>query len=686
MTEHRRTTVRRRVVAGIAALGAAAMVGVLVPVPSEAATAPTPRRIVTGWGYFNTTSASALSAIQENADLLSDVSPFWYSATWDGSTSAITPASYAANRDSVLPLIKATGVAVLPTITDGMAAHRMATVLAGTTTRTALANQIVATVLGEGYDGIDLDFEGFAFNDGSSSWAATRPNWVAFIKALSAGLHAKGKLLSVTTPPMYTPTTGYWVYDWAGIGAYVDRLRVMTYDYSVSKAGPISPYSWVEKVAAFAVTQLAAGKVQMGVPNYGRDWVTGVTYSGVTGLCPTSPPDGANPSQVTTFTDALAFASDRHTFTSSGAASYLARFSGPSFTAPGIALVTAPVAVWNTTYKERSFTTKVAFTGTRAQKVVTTGTAAAASTAVTVASTAGLVAGLSVAGTSIPAGAKVASFDPTAKVVTLTVPTTAAIAGASLTFSGPAPASCTISRLGYYDDSTAAAARATLVGTYRLRGIAQWTLGGEDSAQWTPLRTYATSIAPSSTVVKISPLPITTYGGKVTVSALATSDGVPVSASATLFFRKAGTTTWTNIASSVTAADGRVTFPVVVNASGSYLVQVSGSFERNRGSGQAALSMRTAVQLTVPTAPVKPATRVLVTARMKPIKVGQVATLQVLSAGRYVSIASTKADVWGRAFFAVRSPARGVTLKYRVVGAGYTYVGLNYAYFGVTSA
>ena len=49
--------------------------------------------------------------------------------------------------------------------------------------------------------GIDLDYETFAFTDGSGSWGATQPNWTAFVNELAAALHAQGKLLAVTIPP-----------------------------------------------------------------------------------------------------------------------------------------------------------------------------------------------------------------------------------------------------------------------------------------------------------------------------------------------------------------------------------------------------------------------------------------------------------------------------------------------------
>ena len=49
-----------------------------------------------------------------------------------------------------------------------------------------LEQVIVNLVVNKGFDGIDLDYEGFAFSDGRSSWTATRPNWAAFVAELGA--------------------------------------------------------------------------------------------------------------------------------------------------------------------------------------------------------------------------------------------------------------------------------------------------------------------------------------------------------------------------------------------------------------------------------------------------------------------------------------------------------------------
>jgi hypothetical protein len=55
----------------------------------------------------------------------------------------------------------------------------------------------------------------------------------------------------------------------------------MTYDYSSSRPGPIGPLAWTEKTVKYAVSIMPASKVYLGLPGYGKDWVTKVE-----GVCP----------------------------------------------------------------------------------------------------------------------------------------------------------------------------------------------------------------------------------------------------------------------------------------------------------------------------------------------------------------------------------------------------------------
>jgi hypothetical protein len=175
-------------------------------------------------------------------------------------------------------------------MTDGTDKLVLSEYLSNATTRTTLVKTIVELVMKNNFDGIDLDYEGFAFVDGNSTWSKTAPRWVAFVKELSVALRANKKLLSVSTPYLYNPNEaqkGYFVYAWAEIATSIDRLRIMTYDYSVAKPGPMGPLSWTEKTIQYAISVMPASKVYMGLPGYGRDWITSVN-----GKCPTSAPPG----------------------------------------------------------------------------------------------------------------------------------------------------------------------------------------------------------------------------------------------------------------------------------------------------------------------------------------------------------------------------------------------------------
>ena len=248
-----------------------------------------PRKILTGWIPYYSIKTS-LPAVLNNADLVKEVMPFWYTLKYNSKAKAAfvadlySPANPSVPIATPLTALRGAGFQIIPTITDGMDKLVLANLLATATNRTKIAQTISDFVEVNKYDGIDLDFEGFAFVDGNTTWAKTAPLWVAFVKELSALLHAKNKLLSVSTSYNFDPTErqkGYTVYAWPQIAPHIDRLRIMTYDYSVAKAGPIGPIAWTEKTVAYATSIMPASKVYVGVAGFGRDWVTKVD-----GVCP----------------------------------------------------------------------------------------------------------------------------------------------------------------------------------------------------------------------------------------------------------------------------------------------------------------------------------------------------------------------------------------------------------------
>jgi 5-hydroxyisourate hydrolase-like protein (transthyretin family) len=233
---------------------------------------------------------TSLPAAINNADLIKEVMPFWYTLKYNGKTKeAFVSDLYIRGNPSIpiatpLAAMRAAGFLIIPTITDGTEKLVLSNLLANPISRTQVAKALHSYVMTNNFDGIDLDFEGFAFVDGSNTWAKTAPGWVALVKELSGMLRADNKLLSVSTPYNFNPAErqkGYTVYAWPQIAPYIDRLRIMTYDYSVSKVGPIGPLAWTEKTVAYAASIMPASKIYIGLAGYGRDWVTKVD-----GVCP----------------------------------------------------------------------------------------------------------------------------------------------------------------------------------------------------------------------------------------------------------------------------------------------------------------------------------------------------------------------------------------------------------------
>ena len=255
-----------------------------VAVPQMARADNPPRKILTGWLAYYGMKTGLPSAVT-NSDLISDISPFWYTLKDENTiTDLYTPANPSVPISVPIATLQSMNFTIIPTLTDGTNKGVLAGLISNQTSRANLVKTITSLVTTNQYNGIDLDFENFAFVDGNTTWPTTQPLWVQFISELSTALHNQGKLLSVTTPVLFDPTTGkkgYYVYAWSQIAPAIDRLRIMTYDYSTTTPGPIGPINWTESAVKYAISVIPASKVFVGVAGYGRDWVTNVV-----GICP----------------------------------------------------------------------------------------------------------------------------------------------------------------------------------------------------------------------------------------------------------------------------------------------------------------------------------------------------------------------------------------------------------------
>ena len=278
--------------------GLALALGAVLPAPAQALT---PRLIigpyVSGWfGYWEPDSVvEALAA--EGTTTVPEVNIFWWSfasaerplCTYNTDSTCSTASWTNAHLDGQRRILQAAGIPVLGSIVDGSAATELSTYLATPERRDAYADQIVDWTIKAGLDGVDLDWEKFAFAKADQQiWDQTEPRWVAMVKVLGEKLRAKGLVLSATVPAgsrpfnadgSPNPGTGYWVYAWSSIIDHVDRLRIMAYDYSYTTPGPIGPYAWASEVTRSAIAQVASTKasnrkkIWLGIPQYSRNWV-----------------------------------------------------------------------------------------------------------------------------------------------------------------------------------------------------------------------------------------------------------------------------------------------------------------------------------------------------------------------------------------------------------------------------
>lgn len=135
--------------------------------------------------------------------------------------------------------------------------------------RENLINNLFITLQYKGFRGVDLDFEFILEED--------RDLYTAFVAELRGRMNAEGYTVSVAlAPKTYAAQPGllYAGKDYRGLGEAANEVLLMAYEwgYTYGPAMAVAPLDKVRQVVEYALTEIPAEKINLGIPNYGYDW------------------------------------------------------------------------------------------------------------------------------------------------------------------------------------------------------------------------------------------------------------------------------------------------------------------------------------------------------------------------------------------------------------------------------
>lgn len=207
--------------------------------------------------------------LDESLNYLSALSVFSYGFTPEGEL--IYPAVndewmiYEARNQGVSPILTLTPLDAGGNFSNVLI-HNMLLNEAATNN---LINNLLTTIVEQGFAGLDVDFEYILAED--------RDRFTTFVARLTDTLNQYGYEVSVALAPKTStdqPGLLYEGKDYAGLGAAANHVLLMTYEwgYTYSEPRAVAPVNLVRRVIEYGLTQIPSDKIDMGIPNYGYDW------------------------------------------------------------------------------------------------------------------------------------------------------------------------------------------------------------------------------------------------------------------------------------------------------------------------------------------------------------------------------------------------------------------------------
>lgn len=140
-----------------------------------------------------------------------------------------------------------------------------------------IAQEVLETIRQKGYSGADVDFE-FIFPEERFAYAR-------FISLLRDTLAPEGYSVTVALAPKTSANQQGLLYeghDYALLGQAADKVFLMTYEWGYTYGPPmaVAPLPNVARVVDYALSEISAKKILMGIPTYGYDWRLPFTEGG----------------------------------------------------------------------------------------------------------------------------------------------------------------------------------------------------------------------------------------------------------------------------------------------------------------------------------------------------------------------------------------------------------------------
>ena len=228
------------------------------------------------WPYKTTLTSTGYAypfieskVLGETLPYLTDINVFSYGFTEEGNL--IYPASddawmiEASRKMGVRPVMVLTPIGA-----DGRFNNNLVSALVrNPAVQQKLIWEIGRTMQERQFGGLDIDFEYVLAED--------RENYAAFVRLTTQVMNLFGYPVSVALAPKTSADQRGLLYegiDYRLLGEAANHVMLMTYEWGYSQGPPmaVAPLNMVRRVVEYAVSEIPAEKILLGIPNYGYDW------------------------------------------------------------------------------------------------------------------------------------------------------------------------------------------------------------------------------------------------------------------------------------------------------------------------------------------------------------------------------------------------------------------------------